>query len=530
MEKRSVQCSSCSHIFEIDLKSRTLIQVTKCPRCLSKFTYDPTKPQEFFEKKEISPKICLIECPACSKGFKVNVPDIQAEQIFTTCPSCKIRFDISEEISKPASDSVQENIPKPIPEPKKESLPEQISEIKQESEGLPPPPKPEFPFDTYEHDLDDDEEHFHEEMEMHDDIRWHEEQDELPEEPPPEFQENLPPYFHGPNESEDLQKEKPPANVQDLDQKEIHWHDDVQTKKNRFSLKKKPGRPRYRKESDRFGGEKRGFSFKNKPSYPKPKKESHGYGKKIIDFFKKPIISVKNFNLHKEISDIKKLFISKNLKKTLKTKTGFAGLLMFVIFILGIVYGILLISDAMGTESYEESSKNTGGLAGLVRNEDGDPINDAYIMAIKGSRKYEAMTNQDGWYLLENLPTGEYSIMVSKENYGTITKKNVIVKPTDTDSTQVETLDFELGTKNKTIYLETDNGLEKNSMMCVNLIFILSILSLLGGLLAIQKKAYKLTSFCAVAGILTIGPILFISAVLGIFALILILSSKEDFG
>ena len=203
---------------------------------------------------------------------------------------------------------------------------------------------------------------------------------------------------------------------------------------------------------------------------------------------------------------------------------------MFVIFILGIVYGILLISDAMGTESYEESSKNTGGLAGLVRNEDGDPINDAYIMAIRGSRKYEAMTNQDGWYLLEDLPTGEYSIMVSKENYGTITKKNVIVKPTETDSIQVETLDFELGTKNKTIYLETENGLEKNSMMCVNLIFILSILSLLGGLLAIQKKAYKLTSFCAVAGILTIGPILFISAVLGIFALILILSSKEDFG
>ena len=59
MEKHTVQCFNCSHRFDIDLKSKTLTQVTTCPKCSNKFTFDPSKKQEIVERS-LKDKVCLI--------------------------------------------------------------------------------------------------------------------------------------------------------------------------------------------------------------------------------------------------------------------------------------------------------------------------------------------------------------------------------------------------------------------------------------------------------------------------------------
>lgn len=404
MERQTVQCSYCLYIFEYQLKSKTLTQVVTCPKCANKFTFDPTKPKEI-ARKDIIPKIKNFSCPGCGKSFNVKIPNIQAKQIFTTCPSCELKFEITKEISIP-----KEKLQKPM-EITKESI---------------------------------------------------------------EFEKEVP-------KSEEVKKEE----KKEIEE-EIEWHEEIKQKK-KIHLQRK---------------------LKEKPKQHLKIKKKIG---KTIEY-------IKNFDICQQLSNLKKYFISKNFQ----TKVGFAGLLLLLVFIIGIIYGIFWITENLGTESFKESSQKIGTVEGKVEDKNGEAINDAHILFIGKNNKFEATTNQEGWYIIEDIYEGYYNVIAEKENYGSLTIKNVKVLPG-----QIETVDFVLGSKDKTIILEKDDELKKNSMKGIIIFFTSSIFALLGSFLAIQKKSFKACSLFTVLSIPSFGFL--IGSILAIIALILILSSKEDF-
>lgn len=525
MEKHTVQCFNCSHRFDIDLKSKTLTQVTTCPKCSNKFTFDPSKKQEIVEKKVESPELKSLICPSCSKIFKVRPPSFHAEHIFTTCPSCNLRFDIYDQIFK----SVQE--PPPPPEPpfferfeiisQHKKVEEEIIKADYKPKFVPTPERDEIKefepddhiipkeSDVHHEDLEKDKIHWHDDVEE-DELLLHDEIDDGGDELNWDVEQKKD-KISLPDDIEEGQKEvhrheliKKEEFIEDSkkDREEIHWHDEI--------IKAPSTRP------------------PPPPPLPPPpkkyKKPSKEFGSKISEAIKKPLQSLKNFDIHKEIFLIKESLNPKNLSTNFKTRSGKAGFLLLIVFLLGIIFGIYSILDVNSTDSYEESSLKSSSIAGKVLDKNGDPINDVHITVIGKTKEFKETTNQDGWYRVEDLPTGIYTIIAKKTDYGTVTQKYFKVKPTE--STQNVPV-FELGSNDKTIELKQEEGLTTNSMICVVFYFIFSIFALLGGILALERKSFKLCGICAAFGVLTIG--FFIGAILGIIALILILSSKEDF-
>ena len=65
--------------------------------------------------------------------------------------------------------------------------------------------------------------------------------------------------------------------------------------------------------------------------------------------------------------------------------------------------------------------------------------------------------------------------------------------------------------------------------ICGTIGIIISVITLLGGLFSIQKKKWELTLVCALIGLFSLGPIIFLSSILSFIALILIIFAKNEF-
>jgi len=64
--------------------------------------------------------------------------------------------------------------------------------------------------------------------------------------------------------------------------------------------------------------------------------------------------------------------------------------------------------------------------------------------------------------------------------------------------------------------------------ICISIFIVLSVLSILGGLLCFKRKMWGFALGFSILGLFTIGP-LFISSVLALIAVILLFLSKEEF-
>jgi len=79
----------------------------------------------------------------------------------------------------------------------------------------------------------------------------------------------------------------------------------------------------------------------------------------------------------------------------------------------------------------------------------------------------------------------------------------------------------------------SSTGLDFNTVksflqICITILLILSIMSILGGILSIRKKLWGFAIAAAIISIFTLGP-LFISSALSIIAILLIILSRNEF-
>ncbi len=203
------------------------------------------------------------------------------------------------------------------------------------------------------------------------------------------------------------------------------------------------------------------------------------------------------------------------------SKPMIAGVLLIIVFVLGIATGILF------NDIIEEGIENMGGTGtfkGIVRDENGY-LPDVTV-ALVNYPTINDTTDENGKFLLKKVPTGYQKINLSKENYTTLTVRILVLPGTGAIK---EKIVMEKGSGNSTINSDFVKMFDMvTGVICPIIFVIFGVFALLGGILSIQRKHFAVAIIGSVFGILSFG--FFIGSILSIAALILILLSKEEFG
>ncbi len=210
------------------------------------------------------------------------------------------------------------------------------------------------------------------------------------------------------------------------------------------------------------------------------------------------------------------------------SKPMIAGVLLIIVFILGIIMGGLIgFSEDLIGEGVSQMG-GTGSYGAIVKNETGDPLVNVTVVLVNNSN-ISTVTDENGEFLLEDIPTGYHEMKLIKENYTTLIVK-ILVFP-QWRSELKEKFIIEKGEGENHIDSELVKTFEKVTSMlpvCSTIFIIFAVIALLGGILSIRRKNLLVAVVCSILGIFSIG--FFIGSILSIAALILILLSKEEFG
>ncbi len=225
--------------------------------------------------------------------------------------------------------------------------------------------------------------------------------------------------------------------------------------------------------------------------------------------------------------------------KTYKEKEGYwtkpklAALLLIVVFFLGLANSatnIAYANEVVSSDALDSSESVVAiTISGSVMDFDTTlPIGDADVNIIDTGES--TVTNPEGFYVIENVPTGEHTIIVSATGFQTVNKK---VKLTPAPE---RIINFELQKGSGTVYVdetsdtgeEVDEDEEDRGWSFIGfLTLIFAILALLGAYLAFNQYMFWVCSTTAFFGVLSFG--FGVGMFLGIIAMILILVSKDKF-
>jgi len=206
--------------------------------------------------------------------------------------------------------------------------------------------------------------------------------------------------------------------------------------------------------------------------------------------------------------------------KTKSMKPIIAGILLVVIFLSGIaVSGILLFSfDSLSKMEMPSEFK------GRVVDDSGKPLEGIKIEVI-GIPGLNTTTDKNGYFLLKNITSGKQKLYITGEGYKNLTAE-IFVLPMNV------TILHE-----KFIMKEGKGEIEEKGLLIRVLefgpvlsaiIIMLSIVALIGGIMAIARKYFIIAVIGAVIGTI-VGFLSLIGFVLGIVSLVLILISKDEF-
>ncbi len=201
-------------------------------------------------------------------------------------------------------------------------------------------------------------------------------------------------------------------------------------------------------------------------------------------------------------------------------KPVIAGILLVIIFLSGIgISGILLFSfDTLGKMDTPSEFR------GRVVDEGGHPLEGIKVEVI-GHPGSDAVTDKNGYFILKNITSGEQELYITAEGYKNLTAK-VFVLPMNI-TIPYEKFVMERGSgeiEQKGLLMRV---LELGPLLAASLT-VLSIVALVGGIMAIIRKYFIIGVIGAVVGTIA-GLFTIIGFVLGIIALALIIVSKDEF-
>lgn len=204
-------------------------------------------------------------------------------------------------------------------------------------------------------------------------------------------------------------------------------------------------------------------------------------------------------------------------------KPTIAGALLVIVFILGIFTSFLI--STYGVEIFQVEKRDAS-IYGSVLDEVGYPIEGVRITVSKTGDF--TLTNKQGLYFIYGLEEGNYDIIASKDGFIPIVKK-VTLKGGDNNIMFV----LKKGNESEEIVdertgINTIDNLKIVNTTCISLIIVFSIIALIAGIFAFQRKKFWLSLTGSAFGITSAG-LIFIGPLLSVIAFFLILFSRREF-
>lgn len=205
-------------------------------------------------------------------------------------------------------------------------------------------------------------------------------------------------------------------------------------------------------------------------------------------------------------------------------KPTIAGALLIIVFIFGIATSLLTSSFS---STIFEVEKRDATIHGEVIDEFGNPIEKVKI-TISGTGK-STLTNEQGAYFIYGVNEGNYEIIASKNGYITTIKKVTLKGGTNDIYFKLEKGDEnENRRSDETTGIITADNLKLANTIWISIIIAFSIMALIAGIFAFQRKKFWICLIGSALGI-TSGGLILLGPILSVLAFFLILFSKREF-
>jgi hypothetical protein len=223
------------------------------------------------------------------------------------------------------------------------------------------------------------------------------------------------------------------------------------------------------------------------------------------------------------------------MKKPRSAKPTVAGVLLLLHALFSIamvallIWAGLFIADPAGGFAFFGEEEN-GDISGTVTFLNGTAVEGATV-SVSGTQ-LSTQTDENGDYLIYNVPSGNRRISVELAGYNTIVLKtfvnseniNMNMDPNDPDPQSNEN-DFVLTVGSETIekgnYTPVD-FIKNLVIVCAVVLVILSVIALLGAYASFKRENFKLALAGAIAGTVSLGLFAFI-------ALFILILAKDEF-
>ena len=202
-----------------------------------------------------------------------------------------------------------------------------------------------------------------------------------------------------------------------------------------------------------------------------------------------------------------------------KTPAQWAGILLSIVFILGLMSGIAY-GIKWNNQETQWSSEGLSAIHGTVIDTNGEAIENVIVEA--NGRK--TSTNPQGWYVIYDLVGDDVEIKFTMEGYGDVTVW------TNLRSEGTNVLDIELleGNPQKFDYRKEVNEPWPPNYALAPIFMIASIVALMGGSAALLQQNFRMAVAGCLCGVISYGFLL--GTILSIVALSLILVDRKNFG
>lgn len=199
-------------------------------------------------------------------------------------------------------------------------------------------------------------------------------------------------------------------------------------------------------------------------------------------------------------------------------KPMIVGILLLIIFILGIIASTLLVFVYDFTEKANIESTFEGEVVDIH----GDPL-EGVTVSVLHHPEIANVTNVKGKFSLSNITTGKQTVQFTKEGYKTL-QMEVFVLPLNINIEKFVMKEGSGEIAEKSLLIKIFD----NAHWVYIPLVIFSVIAAIGGVVALMKKYFILALLGSIFGIIA-GFFTLIGIPLGIAALILLLLSKEEF-
>jgi len=197
-----------------------------------------------------------------------------------------------------------------------------------------------------------------------------------------------------------------------------------------------------------------------------------------------------------------------------KTRSGLAGILLVIVFVLALAQAMVMLSMDDGPEE----GGGRANILGTVVDTGGSKVVGA-IVTLDGGEVIT--TDGSGSFFFESVKTGDHTLTVDASGYGTSTWKT-------TTSGSNRYVAIVLGENDRTIDDTSDLERKDSTVPMVALFFVIcGGVAFVGGVFAFRGMGRTVPTIGAVAGMVSIG--LFVGVALALVALILLFFSEKEF-